>query len=106
MRKFFITAIIALITALAVTGADAQVRMRPVLKPGVMMKVPRVNPVKPKIVVIPPSGAIGRALRIMPGSKAIGVRLKGQTYIVRLKSGGTIAQIGVNSVTGATSPLP
>ena len=109
MRKFLIIAVIALTAAFGAGAADAQVRFKVLVNPGVMApKAPRVriNPVRPKMVVILPSRALTIASRMMPGAKAIGVQLRGQTYIVRLKSRGTVAKIGVNSVTGAASPLP
>jgi hypothetical protein len=111
MRKFLTVAVIALTAALGSGAADAQVRIRAVINPGVMMQKgprvhPRINPVRPKLLILPPSAAIGRAVNMMPGSKAIGVKLRGQTYVVRLKSGGTIARVGVDSVTGAASLLP
>ena len=106
MRKFITIAIIALTAALGAGAADAQVRIKAYGNPGVArLKIPRVM-VQPKIVNLPPSAAIRAAMRMMPGAKALGVKIRGQTYIVRLKSGGTIAQIGVNSVTGAASRLP
>ena len=106
MRKFITIAIIALTAAFGAGAADAQVRIKVFANPGVARpKIPRVM-VMPKIVKLPPSVAIRTAMKFMPGAKALGVKLRGQTYIVRLKSGGTIAQIGVNSVTGAASRLP
>ena len=112
MRKFLIIAVIALTAAFGAGAADAQVRIKMFVNPGIGApkvprgpKMPRINPIKPKIVMLAPSAAITRALRIMPNAKPIGVRLQGQTYIVRLKSRGTVAKIGVNAVTGVASPL-
>jgi hypothetical protein len=111
MRKFLAIAVIALTAAFGGASADAQVRIKVFAYPGIGAvkqrgpKIPRVNPVKPKIVVLPPSAALRRALAIMPNAKPLGVTLRGQTYIVRLKTRGTVAKIGVNAVTGAASPL-
>ena len=112
MRKFLAIAVIALTAAFGAGAADAQVRIKVFTNPGIGAprlrgpKIPRINPVKPRIVMLAPSAAIRRALAIMPGAKPIGVRVQGQTYIVRLKSRGTVARIGVNMVTGVASPLP
>ncbi len=115
MRKFLAIAVIALTAAFGAgfgaDSADAQVRIKIMTNPGMGApklrgpKIPRVTPVKPKFNFLPPSAAINRALKIMPNAKPIGVRLQGQTYIVRLKTRGTVAKIGVNAVTGVASPL-
>jgi uncharacterized membrane protein YkoI len=49
---------------------------------------------------LPPSGAVKRALRSVPGAEALGVKLKGDTYIVKLKQDGSVVQVGVNAFTG------
>ena len=109
--KKFITIIIVALTAVLGTGlSEAQVRIKPVMNPNVMvpkaLKIPRVQPFVPRIILLPPSVALKRALAMNPGAKPLGVKLRGQTYIVRLKLDGTITQLGVNPVTGAVSPLP
>lgn len=108
MRKLFIAAVVALSTALGAAGpGDAQVRIKPyagqVKAPP--LKGPRVQPIKPRINVLPPSTAVMRAMRVVPQAKALGVKLRNQTYIVRLKSGGTIRQVGVDSVTGDVTSI-
>ncbi|WP_373503885.1 hypothetical protein [Aestuariivirga sp.] len=112
MRKFLTIAVVALTAALGAGLADAQVRVKP-MNPNVMVpkaqKAPRVQqvkPVKPNVVLLPPSAALKRAMGTVPNAKPLGVKLRGQTYVVRLKQGGTIKQLSVNSVTGAVTPLP
>lgn len=114
MRKIIII-LLAVFTAVTAAGtAGAQVRIQaPVVNPTVMVprvqKVPRqpkIQPIIPKKVVIPPSIALKNAMKMNPGAQALGVKLRNQTYVVRLKQGGKITQLGVNSVTGAISPLP
>lgn len=107
MRKLLAIVAVVLSAALGVVGtSDAQVRVKPYA--GDRVKIPRgqqfkqrVQPVKPRLNILPPSAAVMRALRAVPQAKPLGVKLRNQTYIVRLKSGGTITQVGVDSVTGA-----
>ena len=111
MRKFITILVVALTTAFGAVGAEAQVRIKPAINPNIMVpKAPRVKPVQPKIqpkiIIIPPSAAIRQALKQAPGGKALSVKLVGQTYIVKVKQGGTIKQLSVNSAPGAASPLP
>jgi len=106
MRKYLTIAVIALTAAFGAVSADAQVRMRPVVKPGVMMKAPRVNPVKPKLLILPPSAALKRAVQMVPNAKPIKIVQKGQNYVVSLKSGGTIKRVTVNAATGAITSGP
>lgn len=108
MRKLLTIAVVALMASLGAGLADAQVRVKPGVNPNVMVapRAQRVKPVVPKNVIIPPSAALRRAMSAAPGAKPLGVKLRNQTYIVRLKSGNTIKQLSVNSVTGAVSPLP
>lgn len=110
MRKFVTIAVVSLLAAFGAELADAQVRIKPLLNPNVMVprmqKGPRIQPVNPNILLLPPSAALKRAMSTNPGAKALGVKLRGETYVVRLKQGGTITQLGVNSVTGAVAPLP
>ena len=107
MRKFITIAIIALTAALGVGAADAQVRIKAFANPSVMkLKIPRVNPVRPKILLMLPSQALKRAMRLVPNAKPLKVTPAGQNYIVSLKSGGTIKRVTVNSATGAATVLP
>jgi hypothetical protein len=110
MKKLLTIAAVALTVALMPGVSDAQVRVKPGVNPYVMVpKAPRANrvkPVTPRVVVLPPSAALKRAMRVAPNAKPLGVKLRGDTYVVRLKQGGTITQLGVNSVTGAVTPLP
>jgi hypothetical protein len=112
MRKIIAILLAVFTVAAASEAAVAQVRIQ-VPAPNVMVpkiqkppNQPRVQPVVPKVVVIPPSVALQNVMKMNPGSQALGVKLRNQTYIVRLKQGGTIKQLGVNSVTGAVTPLP
>lgn len=41
---------------------------------------------------IPPSAAVKRAVRSVPGAEPLGVKLKGDTYIVRLKQDGSVVR--------------
>lgn len=50
---------------------------------------------------LPPSAAVKLAVGAMPGAEPLGVKLRGDTYIVRLKQGGRIVQVEVDAVTGA-----
>ena len=112
MRNLISVLLVVLTALTGAAAAGAQVRIQPpAAKPYVM--VPRVQkaPKAPRIVVvpkpiIPPTVAVQNAMRINPGSQALGVKLKNQTYIVRLKQGSRVTQMGVNSVTGAVTPLP
>ena len=104
MRKLLAIAVVALSAALGAVGTvDAQVRIKPNV--GQTYKAPRVQPIKPRINILPPSAAVMRAMRVVPKAKALGVKLRNQTYIVRLKSGGTITQVGVDSVTGDVTSI-
>lgn len=109
MRKLLTIAVVALSAALGAVGTvDAQVRIKPnvgqtIKNPAI--KMPRVQPVKPRLNVLPPSAAVMRAMSVVPQAKALGVKLRNQTYIVRLKSGGTIRQVGVDSVTGNVTSI-
>ena len=107
MRKFITIAIIALTAALGTGAADAQVRIKAFGNPAIMKpKIPRVRPVKPKMLLMPPSQALRGAMKLVPNAKALKVARNGQNYIVSLKSGGTIKRVTVNSATGAATVLP
>jgi uncharacterized membrane protein YkoI len=80
-------------------GAPKAVKVQPHLQPH--LKQPRA---KPPIFLIPPSAALSRALAMAPNAKPIGVRLKGNLYIIRLKQGNKVMQVRVNAATGALAP--
>lgn len=109
MRKLIIAAAVALSAAFGAAGSgDAQDRIKPNVGQALKnpsVKMPRVQQVKPRIYILPPSAAVMRALRAVPQAKPLGVKLRNQTYIVRLKSGGTITQVGVDSVTGNVTSI-
>ena len=91
----------------------AQVRIQPNVSQNGMVprlkirpRVQKVRPVNPKLILIPPSVALKSAMVTVPNAKPLGVKLKGPLYIVKLKQGGTITQLGVHSVTGAVIRLP
>ena len=52
---------------------------------------------------IAPSEAVKIAVQAVPGAEALGVKLKGSVYVVRLKQGGTVIQVLVDATTGALS---
>lgn len=52
---------------------------------------------------VPPSDAVKLALQAVPGAEALGVKLNGDHYVVRLKQGGTVIQVLVDATTGAVS---
>jgi hypothetical protein len=80
----------------------------PVFAQKVPMYVPTaplvIKPKIPIVKVIPPSVALGNALRVVPGAQPLGVKIKGPLYIVKLKQGNTVKQVNVNAATGAVSP--
>lgn len=109
MRKFLIIAVIALTAAFGAGAADAQVRIKVFVNPGVSApKAPRlrVNPVRPKLLIIPPSRAMRIAMRSFPNAKPLKVQQTGKNYVVSLKSGGTIKRVTVDAVTGAVTSGP
>ncbi len=105
MRNVLLAAVIAAASVFGAVDASAQVKMRsnyaPKIMNGPVLKAPVVR--APAIRVIPPSLALNRAMMIAPNAKALGVRLKGGHYNVKLKQGNTIRQIRVDAVTGAVS---
>jgi uncharacterized membrane protein YkoI len=52
---------------------------------------------------VPPSEAVKLALQAVPGAEPLGVKLKGDHYVVRLKQGGTVILVQVDATTGAVS---
>lgn len=112
MNRFLAIALVALMTAFAVGTAESQVRV-PNYASGV--GAPKVTPkaaprqgvkVAPNVPRLPPSVALKRAMRQVPGAQALSVRPNGNVYVVKLKKGGNIIQLNVNSATGAISRLP
>ena len=51
-----------------------------------------------------PSQAVKLAVAAVPGSQPLGVKRKGQVYVVRLKQGGTVVQVIVDAATGEVTP--
>jgi len=105
MQKFLAIALVMLSVAVGVDAASAQVRVQGYNGQGPARLQPRLRQVQPKIVVIPPSQAVQIAAGALRNAKPLGVRLQGRRYIVKLKQGGTIVQMGVNARTGAVSRL-
>ena len=52
---------------------------------------------------VPPSDAVKLALDAVPGAEPLGVKLKGDHYVVRLKQDGTVIQVLVDATTGQVS---
>ena len=50
-----------------------------------------------------PSEAVRRAVAAVPGSEPLGVKRKGQVYVVRLKQNGAVVQVIVDAATGDVS---
>lgn len=95
-------AALALAAILAANSAEAQnYRPRPVIvRPSVMPKPPpRLPNLKAKIS---PSQAAAIALREMPGSKVVGVKLLPQgAYAVTLKSASSVARVMISASDGS-----
>jgi uncharacterized membrane protein YkoI len=102
MRKLFFIAVLSLATLVGAEAAIAQVRI-PNYSPNLIAKRGQAIRKVPAIV-IPPSMALNRAMMVLPGAKAIGVRLRGPLYIVKLKQGNRIMQVRVNAKTGSIAP--
>ena len=92
-RHLFFTAVFALAAVFA--AGEASAAMKPIYRQGapIILRVPR-------IIVIPPSLALNRALALRPGGKALGVRRKGNDYFVKLRDGNEIVQVQVDGTTG------
>ena len=52
---------------------------------------------------VAPSQAVKLALEAVPGAEPLGVKLKGGTYVVRLKQDGAVIQVLVDAATGQVS---
>lgn len=52
---------------------------------------------------VAPSQAVKLALQAVPGAEPLGVKLKGGTYVVKLKQDGTVIQVLVDAATGQVS---
>ncbi|MCB1378466.1 MAG: hypothetical protein KDK89_08900 [Alphaproteobacteria bacterium] len=96
MRRWLFTAIVGIAAVFAVNPAFAQARL-PAYQAGAAAP-------KPLIKIIPPSVALNQAMMAAPNAKAIGVKLKGSLYIVKLKQGNKVTQVRVNATTGQVSP--
>jgi hypothetical protein len=104
MRGILALAVIVVTTGLVTGAASAQVRLplyvpNVQINPNVVQPPPRV----PAIRIIPPSVAINNALALMPQAQALGVKLRGSLYIVKLKRGNQVIQLRVDAVSGEVS---
>lgn len=52
---------------------------------------------------VAPSQAVKLAMQAVPGAEPLGVKLKGDTYVVKLKQDGTVIQVLVDAATGQVS---
>ena len=52
---------------------------------------------------VPPSDAVKLAMQAVPGAEPLGVKLKGDHYVVRLKQGNRVIQVQVDAATGQVS---
>lgn len=100
MRRVLLALAIAAAAVFGAADASAQVKLRVIVNPkilnGPVIKAPIIR-------VIPPSLALNRALMLAPNAQALGVKLKGGLYIVKLKQGNTVRQIHVDAATGDVS---
>ncbi|MBI2719349.1 MAG: hypothetical protein HY245_13225 [Rhizobiales bacterium] len=102
MRRLLIIAA-ALFTISSASGtASAQTKPMIYLPPVTLQKIQQ--PRLPIINFIPPSVALSRAMTIAPQATALGVKLKGPLYIVKLKQGNQVLQVHVDAATGALLP--
>ena len=100
MRSFWIIAALGLASILGADLASAGNKLPPAAP--VLRQLPPPNMAYP--VIIPPSAALSRALGAAPGAKALGIKMKGPLYIVKLKQGNTVMQVRVNAATGLIAP--
>ncbi len=100
MRRVLLAVAIAAASVMGAVDASAQVKMRGYQGPKVMQG-PVMRP--PVLRVIPPSLALNRALMLAPNAKALGVKLRGSHYIVKLKQGNKVRQVQVDAATGDVS---
>jgi len=100
MRRLLTIAAVAVATMVGADQASADSRL-PRQAP-MVRKMPGVKP--PNVIIIPPSAALSSAMGAMPGAKALGVKMKGTHYIVKLKQGNTVVQVRVNAATGLIAP--
>lgn len=100
MRRVLLAAVIAAASVFGAVDASAQVKLRPTYTPKIM-NGPVIRP--PVVRVIPPSLALNRAMLLAPNSKALGVKLRGSHYIVKLKQGNKVRQVQVDAATGDVS---
>jgi hypothetical protein len=105
MRRILTLGALLLAIGLGTGVAAAQTRV-PLVVPNVqinpnVIKTPTAK--VPIIKVIPPSMAINNALALMPQATALGVKLRGPIYIVKLKQGNQVIQVRVDAVSGIVS---
>lgn len=62
-----------------------------------------VSPAAAQDAQVAPSQAVKLALQAVPGAEPLGVKLRGGTYVVRLKQDGTVIQVLVDAATGQVS---
>lgn len=96
-RVLLVFAIIAAMLA----GGEAFAQMKPTYMAPKIMNGPVIR--APVVRLIPPSIALNRALMISPNAKALGVKLRGSHYIVKLKQGNKVRQVQVDAATGNVS---
>lgn len=99
MRKVIF---IAALMLAAIMGGDLALAQGRVINMAPKMAPKMAKP--PIILMIPPSAALSAAARSVPGAKAIGVKLRGNVYIVKLKQGNTILQKRIVAGNGAVLP--
>ncbi len=91
---------IAALMLTAMMGADSAFAQARVMAPNMAPKMAK----PPIILMIPPSAALSAAARSAPGAKAIGVKLRGNVFVVKLKQGNTILQRRIAAGSGAVLP--
>jgi len=95
MNRLLKSLALAIAVTLAAGQASAQVKMMPYVAGAPKPVLP------PKIMMIKPSQALRIAMQAVPGGKPLGVQLRGQVYIVKVKQASTIKLLRVNAASGA-----
>lgn len=109
MRGFLISILAVVAIAAGFSVAEAQVRFRPSFMIGNGPELVQVQPrlrAQQQPAQISPSEAVMIALRTVPNAKPLGVKQRGNIYVVRLRSGNQVVRVGVNSATGAVIAIP
>jgi hypothetical protein len=96
MRKFLMIAVAGLIALAGAGEVSAQVRIQTYV-PKISKSAPKMKAPKPILKVIPPSVALNRAMMMAPDAKAIGIRLEGSVYVIKLKQGNKVKRVQVNA---------